>query len=311
MSKNLLRLAAFSAGLFFFCWVLSSFGIHEVFSLLSRAGITASAALFFYPFMCLWDVAAWRNLFPHVPERRVRFAGLFWIRLAGEALNNITPFLDVGGEPLKVHLVCKRFRVTQPSAMASVVVAKTAGYISQAAFMFAGFALSFNSLALGYERRLQLCIISIVICFVFIGFLMLQKRDAFRRMNPEIGLFYKEHPGRFWGSVAMSGMSWIVGGIETYFFCRLVGMDVSLKDGLMLEGLTQLVRTASFFIPMSLGAQEGGLALFVGAMGYSPVNGVAISVLKRARQFLWTLIGFFAWGVFHYSKRSATSPVAS
>ncbi len=255
--------------------------------------------------MSLWDVGAWRILFPRLPERRVHFLGLFWIRLAGEALNNITPFLDVGGEPLKARMVSQRFRIAPPSAMASVVVAKTSSYISEAAFMFFGAVLSFKLLALPDERRIQLCLMLVAVCAVFTGFLLMQQRGAFRKLNPEIGHFYTTHGDLFWSAATMNMMGWVAGGVETYFFCRLVGMDITVMQGVVLEALMQLVRTGSFFIPMNLGAQEGGFAFFIGAMGYAPVSGVAVSLLKRMRQLLWTGVGFVVWAVFSKFHRNS------
>jgi len=66
---------------------------------------------------------------------------------------------------------------------------------------------------------------------------------------------------------------------------------------MILEALLQLTRTASFFIPGSLGAQEGVLALVVLGFGYVPALGVAVSLLKRLRQVIWTILGFIVWGL--------------
>ena len=223
---------------------------------------------------------------------------LFWIRLAGEAVNNVTPLLDIGGEPLKAHLVSKRFHLPLPNAVASTVVARTSIFISQAVFMLFGAVLSFELLALPTAHRARLVAALLVVCFLFVGFLALQRRGAFRRMNQEISRFYAQHGDRFWSAAALNGVSWVAGGVETYLFCRLVGLDLALLEAIVLEALLQLVRTGSFFIPMSLGAQEGGLAFFIHAMGYDPVAGVALSLLKRARQLLWTAAGFLVWGVY-------------
>ena len=38
------------------------------------------------------------------------------------------------------------------------------------------------------------------------------------------------------------------------------------------------------------------LAFFIQLLGYHPALGVAASLLKRARQIVWTGIGFAIWG---------------
>ncbi len=282
--------------------VLRRFGFGQVHQVLSEAGPAALAVLFLYPFICLWDVAAWRFLFPSELTGRVRFSDLFWIRLAGEALNNVTPFLDIGGEPLKAHLVARRFGLTLSISAAITVVAKTAILIAQAVFMLLGALLSYKFLSLPPGQRLQLSMALTVICTVFVGFLVLQRKGAFGRFNVEIGRLYARQGGRFWGAASLNLLGWISGGVETWLFCRLLGLNVSLLEGVMIEALLQLIRTASFFIPMNLGVQEGGLAFFFHAMGRDPVTGVAVSLLKRGRQLLWIGVGFLAWGLLKQAR---------
>lgn len=272
----------------------------KIAAILSRAGLPAVGALFFYPVMTLWDVGAWRLLFPRECSSRARFADLFWIRLAGEALNNVTPFLDIGGEPLKARLLAHRFQLSSQQAVASTVVAKTSVLISQAAFLLMGAALSFVILPLPADTRVGILALLLAVCFIFIGFLYLQRKGAFHKMNPEISRFYSVEGERFWSAVSLNWMGWLFGGVETTIFCWLAGMNISFLEGLMLEGLLQLVRTGSFFIPMNLGAQEWGLAFFTALMGFEPAAGVGISLLKRSRQILWTATGFAVWGVYRY-----------
>lgn len=281
--------------------MLRTLGFSDVLRLLSGGGLPALAGLFFYPFLCVWDVGAWRLLF--IPGTgRPRFAELFWIRLAGEAVNNVTPFIDIGGEPLKVHLVSRRFGLPVGTAAANTVVAKTGNLIAEAAFMVFGALLSFELLTLPSAQRLQLTGALLAVCAVFIGFLLLQMRGAFHGMNPQIGHYYAREQSRFWTAAGLNLLGWAAGGVETWYFCRTLGLDISILEGVMLEALLQLVRTGSFFIPMNLGVQEGGLAFFFHSMGHDPALGVAVSLLKRARQVLWTAAGFLVWGVYQYKE---------
>ena len=86
---------------------------------------------------------------------------------------------------------------------------------------------------------------------------------------------------------------------------HMVGVPLSLLQAVMLESLLQLVRTASFFIPANLGTQEGGLAFFAQLLGFHPALGVAVSLLKRLRQLLWTGIGFTIWGMYQLLRIKA------
>ena len=51
------------------------------------------------------------------------------------------------------------------------------------------------------------------------------------------------------------------------------------------------IKGGSFFIPGSLGAQDGGNVLLLQAFGYSDVTGMAFALLRRFRELVWIGIG--------------------
>ena len=261
--------------------------------------------------MCVWDEASWQVLFYGEHRTRVRFVELFWIRLAGEAVNNVTPFIDIGGEPLKVHLVKRRFGIPLSAAVTSTLAAKTSILIAEAFFMFAGAFLSFWVLPLSGVHRLEMGALLLAVCSVFALFLFLQQKGVFHKVNPEIGLFYKKHGDLFWKGVGLNFIGWVLGGVELFFFARLAGVELRIFEALVLEAVIQLVRTGGFFIPMSLGIQEGGMAFFIGLCGHDPAAGVALSLLKRLRQLVWTAAGFGSWGIFQYAEARKRSVLIS
>ncbi len=306
MSKKLragLEFIAFLVGSIIFVTILCSFSLKEVTSVLSRAGLPSLAVFLFYPLMSFWDIAAWKMAFVPEVSRRLDTFQLFLIRLAGEALNNITPFVDIGGEPLKVHFLVKRQDVNVGQAVSATVIAKTSMLVSEAFFMFTGFFVSYWALALPSSSRIRLSWILLVVSMVFFGFLWLQQQGRFQKLNTDIQFFYRTHGKRFWTAVSLNWVGWLAGGVETYLFCRIVGLPISIWEGIMLEALTQLIRLGTFYIPMNLGVQEGSMAFFVQQMGFLPVEGVAISLLKRFRQLTWTAVGFALWALFQYEER--------
>jgi hypothetical protein len=55
------------------------------------------------------------------------------------------------------------------------------------------------------------------------------------------------------------------------------------------------VRSAGFFIPASLGVQEGGYLVFGMLFGLSPEVALALSLVRRVRQLLVGVPALFAW----------------
>ena len=292
----------FVLGVGLFYLVLRHFGFQAILHSLSKAAPASLCVFLFYPFMTLWDVASWKFCFSERLTRQVSWGELFLIRLAGEAVNNITPFIDVGGEPLKIYLLSQRFGIPASSATSATVVARTSLMLSEAFFLMLGVLLSFELIPMPVAARWQLTAVLFAVCAAFFGFLFIQQREWLRKINPEISQYYRTEPVRFWTAVPLNWMGWVSGGIETYFLCRLMGLDISVLEAVMLESLLQLIRTGSFFVPGNFGVQEAGMALFMGHMGFDPATGVGISLLKRFRQILWSLVGFLVWGVYQYKE---------
>lgn len=322
---NLIQAALFLAGLCLFAWMVRKAGVREELAALWPI-VTGPGALIFgaYPLISALDVWGWQIVFPASARPHVHFRGLFFIRLAGEALNNVTPFIDVGGEFLKVSLVSRVFGVDKKAALTSVLMGRTALFFSEIFFWIAGIVLIFVFFPVPPVWR-GVFLVTVSLCAVFaLAVSAIQKKGFFvtflrwlellrfdsefftkfrvslKAVDAEITRFYSGRDARLLVTLFLHFAGWVAGGVETFVMCRLVGVEVSLLDGIILEALLQLVRTASFFIPGNLGAQEAGLAFFVGQMGGTPALGVAVSLLKRIRQLVWTAAGFLVWGIYQW-----------
>ena len=76
-----------------------------------------------------------------------------------------------------------------------------------------------------------------------------------------------------------------------------LGVPVGFKELWIIEALLQLVRAGSFFIPLSLGAQEGGLIVIFISMGMAGPLGLAVSFVRRIRELVWIALGLLlGWG---------------
>ena len=97
----------------------------------------------------------------------------------------------------------------------------------------------------------------------------LAKKNILHQLNSLDSLmsgYYRRYPGRFVKSIGYALIGWMGGLGELYFTLYFLGHEVSFTDLWIIEALSQLVRVGSFFIPLSIGAQEGGLALIFVSM---------------------------------------------
>jgi hypothetical protein len=125
-------------------------------------------------------------------------------------------------------------------------------------------------------------------------------------MDERLVYFYTGASGRFAVSVVLAFANWVLGAVEIYYTLVFLGHPITWADAWIIEAMAQMVRTGTFFIPASIGAQEGIFLLVCGAITGSPSLGVAVSVVRRIREIIWIL-----WGFLLGSLLSLKPPLAS
>ena len=103
--------------------------------------------------------------------------------------------------------------------------------------------------------------------------------------------FYTTSPTRFAAVLSFAIGNWIVGALGVWATMMLMDSAISFRDAWIIEAMAQMVRASTFFIPASIGAQEGAIMLFTAAITGQPGSGLALALLRRARELLWVLAG--------------------
>ena len=62
-------------------------------------------------------------------------------------------------------------------------------------------------------------------------------------------------------------------------------------SAISIGALSVFVKSSTFFIPGSLGAQDGGNLLLLSVFGYSDLTGITFALLRRFRELVWIGIG--------------------
>jgi len=317
----------FLLGLGLFAWVVRETGLDELRVLIPALSGPGALVLFFYPVISLPDAWGWYI----VLSRDGRMKNGFWhallIRMAGEGLNSITPFLDIGGEFLKVSLVSKHLNLSRRVTVASVILTRSALLFSEMLFWMLGFSLAFVLLAMPGAVNIAFGTALSIFLLVCAGLVFVQKKGLsstfgklfeslglrgehwerfevpLKDIDEEIAFFYGRGGLKLARVIILHYAGWMAGSIETYAMLHVLGVNVSIWEAVILEAALQFVRTASFFIPANLGAQEAGLAFAIEQMGIHPGLGVALSLFKRLRQIIWTGVSFGIWSWYQWREK--------
>ena len=102
-------------------------------------------------------------------------------------------------------------------------------------------------------------------------------------------------PRRLLRAAWWHSISWLLGGLEICLALHVLGRDVGVGPGMVIESLGQALKAAGFAVPGALGVQEGGLIVVCGLFGISPDLSIALSLVKRLREVGLGLPALLMW----------------
>ena len=114
---------AFGVGTLLLGLVVYYAGLGQILARLQELGWRAPLVLVPYLIVNILDTTGWRRTLPPEAAKRVPFRSLYLVRMAGEAVNSLTPAAAIGGEPVKAHLL-RAFGVAAPDSVASVEIGR-------------------------------------------------------------------------------------------------------------------------------------------------------------------------------------------
>jgi len=314
--------------------ILYHTGIRNVAALVQGLGWGAPIILVPYALVALLDVQGWSRVLPRRANATASFWSLYGIRLAGEAVNNLTPTAGLAGEPLKVYLLRQR-GVDAGDGIASVMMSKVALVISQVLFTLAGIVVALDRLDILRDHvAILLCgaVISLGLVVLIVAGLQRGTVEAFVRMLRATGLpsaplqrlenlardvdgtlirFCREDPRGLLASTFYHALGWILGVGEVIVFFALMGIDCSWQDALIIESLTQASTISEAIVPGALGVQELSGAVLCRILGIGEASGFALMLLKRVRQLVFSLLGLALISPFARRPLARATPAAA
>ena len=290
--------------------------IGEIANAIGRAGWGIAAVALFHLIPVGLDAAGLGAVIPR--EQRPGYARLFGIQWITEAINQLLPVAQIGGEFIKTRLLVIA-RVSSLQAGASVVVNLTLGIFTQAIFAVIGVVILILEYGENGDATVNAAIGAGIILAGAAVFYMAQRIGLFSlvarfvkaltrgrewlalvggagELDAMVATVYRQRRAIL-RSIGFQLVSWLVGTGEVLLALHFMGHDISLLDAMMIEALGQAVRSAAFLVPGSLGVQEGGYVLLGTAIGLSPETALALSLIKRVRELALGLPGLVAWQV--------------
>ena len=274
-------------------------GLGAVFSAAVAVGwggfaILGMCALALFPLLG----AAWTVLLPGSSLANLK--ALVWARMVRDAATDILPFSQIGGIVLGARAATVH-GVSPPLAFGSMIVDVTTELLAQIAYIALGLLIMSAAPQSSAAAPLtRIFVVGLVLAAAAgIVFLALQRQGHALTLKLAARLLPRavataaavgDALDSIYGSRVRVGLSaalhlvgWIAGAVGTFIAFRLMGARVNFASVMAIESLICATRSAAVFVPNALGVQEAAYAVLSPLFGVGADIGLAVSLLKRAR----------------------------
>jgi hypothetical protein len=296
-----------AAGTALFIWLVRTVGPGEIWIGFQKIGWGLTWIVMLGGLRFAVRAAAWSLCIE--PPHTLRFVTAFNAVVSGDALGNVTPFGPLVGEPAKI--ACVRGQVALAPALTALAIENVIYTLSVAAMIAAGATALLFSVPLPLRLRefSEIAIACIVALFIGAGWI-LGRRPAvvgdwlparwvagsrlgkLRALEQEVLTFASRRRGAMLPLGVLELSFHALGVIEKHLTLWLIlGAAPPLLTSFIVETADRLITVAFKFVPFQVGVGEAGTGLITQLLGLGPAPGVTVSIVRKARMGIWSLVG--------------------
>jgi uncharacterized protein (TIRG00374 family) len=253
----------------------------------------------------------WRHCM-NEPYRSLSWFFLFRVRMAGYAINYLTPTATLGGEVTKGTLLASAHK--GPGAVTGVLIGKVCFGFSHLLFVLIGSLFIVATVKLPTALWLAMLFSSALITTGIAIFFLIQKRGklgsivrwlAARKLGGRLlqkaaaGItevdhalksYYEERPGELLRAIGWHLLGYSLGIAQTWYFFSLLNRT-SWVVAAATWFLGMWFDLVTFAMPFGLGTLEGTRVIALRAVGYNALLGITYGVALRLAQLFWAAAG--------------------
>ncbi|WP_293955300.1 MULTISPECIES: lysylphosphatidylglycerol synthase transmembrane domain-containing protein [unclassified Sphingobacterium] len=319
MGSKIYKVLFMLIGIGTLAYMIQAMGIDEIWNNLEKIG------WWFLPVLGSWAVLYWMNAMafkaiieePELPQTDVPFWKVLQLTISGYAINYITPFVALGGEPYRI-IELKKY-VGGSKAGSSVLLYGVMHILSHILFWVASvfLILWFVPASTMVNAACAAIFVMAIICtWLFTKFykkgitvsllkalsklplvgkkvnhLLETKYETLNDVDQQVKNLFQNRRDRFYKALFWEFVARVVGCFEIYFIGLALDINIDFVDAMIISSGSSLFANLVFFFPMQLGTREGGLAMAVMSIGLPAKVGIFMGVVTRIREIVWIMIG--------------------
>ena len=258
----------------------------------------------------------WMVLITHPLKPRQYFQVLM-ARIAGDSTTTINTAASVAGDALKAMYL--KDTVPFKIGLASVVMDRTIHMVGNTLLILTGLFIGF------FKLNLPVYVLAGVFTFFLLflallvyimkkqkhGFIqyavsMLPKKlikkiyesesrkEKIHTIDEEISFIFKskENLNHFWISLFMHTVPVMAAGtLEIFIIMYYAGGSATMLDAMFVYLFGLFIAAVAFFVPLNIGTSEGSYSMVLAFLGYDPVLGLTVGIIRRLRALVWSGLG--------------------
>jgi uncharacterized protein (TIRG00374 family) len=315
MRARWVRLAIWLAAIVLLWWALRAVPLAEIALVLGELAGWQVALLIIVntAIILLFGLRWWLIL--RAQGYAISFVSVVRYRLAAFGVSYFTPGPHFGGEPLQVYYLGRHHSVPTAPAVAAVTLDKLIELISNFSFLVFALALVLAGglfTGLAREQTIAVAFGMLLIPVIYLGMLwrgshpvtgvserLLKKAKwlaavgVIRDSEERVGEFCRSQPLTLLTASLLSVLVWAALILEYRLALHFLGLRLAFTQIIAVMAAARISLLAP--MPGALGALEAGQVLAMQALGFDAAFGAAISLLIRARDVCFGLLGLW-WG---------------
>lgn len=294
-------------------YMVYSFGIENIFINLKKIGWYFIPIVATWAFVYIFNTIAWRFI---INEPTIPFRNILSVTISGYALNYITPFFHLGGEPYRIIVLKDLLGTTKAVAvtisyvmlhfLSSFLIWIVAVVIVLALLPLSALSHCFFAVSLivfgyvvylfikGYKNGVTKSFLSFLISLPMLnkfGERVAKKEDVLDEIDKNTIELYTQRKKGFFAANLFEFLSRVIATIEYFFILKALGFNPTLLETFIINAGLGLIANMFFIVPFELGVKEGGLYAMFSFLNYTPSIGIFVGIVNRLREFFWILIG--------------------
>jgi len=315
------------AGLLLFVYFVRKAGVGQILDGIKKLGFGFVLILAISSVRHIVRSLSWMLCFDG-PDR-LRFWDALRGRLMGDALGNIVGIANfLVSEPAKPAMI--RDRVPLMSGLTAIAIENIFYAFSVFVSIFSGMAALLLTFQLPKPLRIAGVGTLVTIPFL-VALLYLFVRRQYRVISGVLGFlhrwglserwiengrtledsvygFYRRSGSRFVPILLLEACFHAAGVLEIYVTLSFISLAQAptLFTAFILESVNRVINVVFKFIPLRAGVDEAGTGKVADILQYTWTTGVTLTIIRKARDVFWTLVGILLLVQRGWSLRAAT-----